>query len=188
MWKVIQVPGSNRGWYRQAPVAFAQRHFGPVAHVGMAYFDLSPGVDEPGCNVLRHTLSVHYANVLRSKSGCDRGILLWRCVSIALQTRWHWVPGKGTNDTHVFRTKHCIKFICKLGALSWSGKWNSFFLSSIFQTNCLACCVVHAPFGFDLTPEICTRPVPNAMKKSTYNVCNLMVSTVKKSVVRICCL
>ena len=84
---------------------------------GMAYFDLSPGVDEPDCNTLRHTLSVHYANVLRSRSGFDRDTLVWLFVSNAQQRRWHWVLGKGCKWLACLRSKilcqTCLRIWCR---------------------------------------------------------------------------
>jgi hypothetical protein len=45
----------------------------------------------------------------------------------------------------------------------------------------LACCVTHAESGRAVTPAATTRLVLSWMKNSTYNVCNQLVSTVKKS-------
>jgi len=44
-----------------------------------------------------------------------------------------------------------------------------------------ACCVTHAESGRAVTPAATTRLVLSWMKNSTHNVCNQMVSTVKKA-------
>jgi hypothetical protein len=49
---------------------------------------------------------------------------------------------------------------------------------------CLACCVTQARVGLAVTPARCTRRVPISMKKSTYRVWRVIVSTVKKSQAR----
>src|SRR5882724_5608744 len=45
-----------------------------------------------------------------------------------------------------------------------------------------ACCTVHCPVGFALTPRICTRRVATSITNRTYSLRRVMVSTQKKSV------